>query len=87
MATSIGFIGPGEVGYLFAKGLTGAGAAAVAAYNIDLEDAERRARFQARHVYVDLNSTSPMVKEEIGRMIAPTDARFVEAAVMAAVPR
>ncbi|MFQ5936085.1 MAG: DUF1932 domain-containing protein [Acidiferrobacterales bacterium] len=40
----------------------------------------------AQHFYVDLNSTSPAVKQEIALAIAPSDARFVEAAVMAGVP-
>lgn len=39
-----------------------------------------------QHIYVDINSTSPEVKIGIGRTIEPTGARFVEAAVMAAVP-
>lgn len=39
-----------------------------------------------RHFYVDLNSTSPAVKQEIAAIVAATGARFVEAAVMAGVP-
>lgn len=38
------------------------------------------------HIYMDLNSTSPAVKGEIAGVITATGARFVEAAVMAAVP-
>jgi len=38
------------------------------------------------HVYIDLNSTSPQVKQEVGRIVEETGARFVEAAIMAAVP-
>ena len=37
-------------------------------------------------VYVDLNSTSPATKEEIGKTFANSNADFVEAAVMASVP-
>lgn len=39
-----------------------------------------------QHYYVDLNSTSPAVKREIADIITAAGARFVEAAVMAAVP-
>ena len=38
-----------------------------------------------RHIYMDLNSTSPAVKQQAAAVTA-TGARFVEAAVMAAVP-
>ena len=38
------------------------------------------------HIYMDLNSTSPAVKGEVAGVINATGARFVEAAVMAAVP-
>ena len=37
------------------------------------------------HYFVDLNSTSPAVKQDIGSVITATGARFVEAAVMTAV--
>ncbi len=48
--------------------------------------AEQTARYlSARHFYVDLNSTSPAVKEKIAAAVAPSGARFVEAAVMAGV--
>lgn len=40
-----------------------------------------------RHLYLDLNSTSPQVKQEVGRVIAHAGGRFVEAAVMASVPK
>ncbi len=36
-------------------------------------------------VYVDLNSTSPAVKVEIGQIIAPSGAHFVEGAILGAV--
>jgi 3-hydroxyisobutyrate dehydrogenase len=39
----------------------------------------------ARHVYADLNSVSPALKQEIGNVIAAAGARFVEVAVMAPV--
>ncbi|MGH6662566.1 MAG: DUF1932 domain-containing protein [Rhodospirillales bacterium] len=39
-----------------------------------------------RHIYVDINSVSPEVKIAIGKVIDKTGARYVEAAVMAAVP-
>ena len=37
-------------------------------------------------IYVDLNSTSPATKEEIGKVFEDSKAEFVEAAVMASVP-
>lgn len=40
-----------------------------------------------RHLYLDLNSTSPQVKQAVGRTVSRTGARFVEAAVMASVPK
>jgi 3-hydroxyisobutyrate dehydrogenase len=40
---------------------------------------------EARHLYADLNSVSPAVKVEIGRVIGRSGARFVEVAVMAPV--
>jgi 3-hydroxyisobutyrate dehydrogenase-like beta-hydroxyacid dehydrogenase len=39
-----------------------------------------------QHFYMDLNSTSPEVKQEIAGIIATCGARFIEAAVMAGVP-
>lgn len=39
-----------------------------------------------RHFYVDINSVAPDTKIAIGAIIDPSGARFVEAAVMAAVP-
>jgi 3-hydroxyisobutyrate dehydrogenase-like beta-hydroxyacid dehydrogenase len=47
---------------------------------------EAVAHLGGQHYYVDLNSTSPAVKKQIAEIIAPSGARFVEAAVMAAVP-
>jgi len=41
---------------------------------------------RARHLYADLNSVSPAVKQAIGRTITATGARFVEVAMMAPVP-
>jgi 3-hydroxyisobutyrate dehydrogenase-like beta-hydroxyacid dehydrogenase len=40
----------------------------------------------AEHLYADLNSVSPALKQAIARTIAATGARFVEIAVMAPVP-
>ncbi len=39
-----------------------------------------------RHIYMDLNSTSPAVKQQAAAAVSATGARFVEAAVMAGVP-
>src|SRR6185295_6500669 len=39
----------------------------------------------SEHVYADLNSVSPALKQEIGAVIDATGARFVEVAVMAPV--
>jgi 3-hydroxyisobutyrate dehydrogenase-like beta-hydroxyacid dehydrogenase len=38
------------------------------------------------HIYADLNSVSPALKQEIEQVIAPSGAGFVEAAVMSPVP-
>ena len=40
----------------------------------------------ARHLYVDLNSASPAVKQDVARIVAPSGAGFVEASIMSAVP-
>lgn len=40
----------------------------------------------ARHLYADLNSVSPAVKQRIARTITATGARFVEVAMMQPVP-
>jgi len=40
----------------------------------------------SKHFYADLNSVSPALKQSIARTIEATGARFVEVAVMAAVP-
>lgn len=39
----------------------------------------------AQHVYADLNSVSPALKQQVGKVIDATGARFVEVAVMAPV--
>lgn len=39
-----------------------------------------------RHLYADLNSVSPAVKQEIAKTITATGARFVEVAMMQPVP-
>jgi 3-hydroxyisobutyrate dehydrogenase-like beta-hydroxyacid dehydrogenase len=50
-------------------------------------DAARRivAFLEPRHVYADLNSVSPALKQEIDRAVSAGGARFVEIAVMAPV--
>jgi 3-hydroxyisobutyrate dehydrogenase-like beta-hydroxyacid dehydrogenase len=40
----------------------------------------------SRHFYCDVNSVSPKVKQAVGREVARSGARFVEAAMMAPVP-
>jgi 3-hydroxyisobutyrate dehydrogenase-like beta-hydroxyacid dehydrogenase len=40
----------------------------------------------AHHIYADLNSVSPALKQSIARAITATGARFVEIAMMAPVP-
>jgi 3-hydroxyisobutyrate dehydrogenase-like beta-hydroxyacid dehydrogenase len=40
----------------------------------------------ARHLYADLNSVSPSLKQSIDRVISATGARYVEVAVMSPVP-
>lgn len=39
-----------------------------------------------RHLYADLNSVSPALKQSIAQLIAARGARFVEAAIMSPVP-
>ena len=39
-----------------------------------------------RHLYADLNSVSPELKQSIGKLIASVGARFVEIAIMSPVP-
>jgi len=41
---------------------------------------------RARHLYADLNSVSPGLKQSIAKTIEESGARFVEVAVMSAVP-
>ena len=40
----------------------------------------------AQHIYADLNSVSPSTKEVVGQNISGVGAKFVEIAVMAAIP-
>lgn len=40
----------------------------------------------ARHLYADLNSVSPSLKQAIDRVISATGARYVEVAVMSPIP-
>lgn len=44
------------------------------------------AHLEARHLYVDINSVSPAVKQAIHAAVAARGARFAEAAVMSTVP-
>lgn len=54
---------------------------------VAFEVAKDAARHLApRHIYVDINSVKPEVKIAIGKEIDKSGARYVEAAVMAAVP-
>jgi 3-hydroxyisobutyrate dehydrogenase-like beta-hydroxyacid dehydrogenase len=54
--------------------------------NAAVEAAEQTAPFlEARHLYADLNSVSPATRQSIERIVTAKRARFVEAAVMAAV--
>src|SRR5499426_3813761 len=56
--------------------------------NRSMEAAEQTAPFLAsRHIYADLNSVSPALKQSIGQMVESRGARFVEAAIMSPVPR
>jgi 3-hydroxyisobutyrate dehydrogenase-like beta-hydroxyacid dehydrogenase len=51
------------------------------------EAAEQTASFLTpRHIYADLNSVSPALKQQIDRVISASGAAFVEAAVMSPVP-
>jgi 3-hydroxyisobutyrate dehydrogenase len=128
---SVGFIGFGEAGFHIARGLGGAGASRISAYDINTrtpglgekiwrraresevalvesnaelarasdillstvtanrarEAAEQTAPFlEARHIYADLNSVSPALKQSIGEIVESRGARFVEAAIMSPVP-
>src|SRR5262249_31346919 len=52
-----------------------------------LQAAQQTAPFlKAKHVYADLNSVSPQLKQQIEAVVTAAGAGFVEAAVMAAVP-
>lgn len=55
--------------------------------NVAVEVAKKTApHIKPRHLYVDINSVSPVVKQEIDGIIAAAGGVFVEAAVMDAVP-
>ncbi|HMD49862.1 MAG TPA: NAD(P)-binding domain-containing protein, partial [Bryobacteraceae bacterium] len=55
--------------------------------NQALNAAEQNAPYlTADHIYADLNSVSPGVKQSIARLIESTGSRFAEIAVMAPVP-
>ena len=54
--------------------------------NAAAEAAEQTAPFlQTRHIYADLNSVSPALKQSIEQIITSCGARFVEAAIMSPV--
>src|SRR5215468_9687002 len=56
--------------------------------NRSMEAAEQTAPFLAsRHIYADLNSVSPALKQTIGELVESRGARFVEVAIMSPVPR
>ncbi len=40
-----------------------------------------------RHIYIDINSVSPDIKKLVGKTVEQSGAQFVEASVMAAVPK
>src|SRR5258708_4416360 len=51
------------------------------------EAAEQTAPFlKPHHIYADLNSVSPALKQEIEQVIVSSGAGFVEAAVMSPIP-
>ncbi len=51
------------------------------------EAAEQTAPYlNSQHIYADLNSVSPALKQEVARVISGSGAGFVEAAVMSPVP-
>jgi 3-hydroxyisobutyrate dehydrogenase len=55
--------------------------------NQALNAAEQNAPYlTTAHIYADLNSVSPGLKQSIGRLIESTGARFAEIAMMAPVP-
>lgn len=49
--------------------------------------AEEAAPFlRTGHLYADVNTAAPQVKEEVAGIVEPTGARFVDAAMMGAIP-
>jgi 3-hydroxyisobutyrate dehydrogenase-like beta-hydroxyacid dehydrogenase len=48
--------------------------------------AQTAPHLEARHLYADLNSVSPGLKQSLAKTIEASGARFVEVAVMSAVP-
>ena len=128
--TPIGFLGFGEAGFHLARGLRGAGAPPLIAFDIKAHDGPAGDRICARasetgtqlvetpralaegtaiilsvvtaasaleaaeslaadltadHLYVDLNSVSPMTKGEVSAAIGGGRGRFVEGSIMASV--
>jgi len=127
----LGFIGFGEAASALSASLKEEGLTGIRAYDILMDDAEKRGPVEARaeqagvtldtsaekliekceivisavtsavalevaqyaalylgpgHLYVDINSVSPQTKRNVGTAVEETDAKFIEAAVMAAVP-
>lgn len=55
--------------------------------SVAVEVAHQAASYlSSTHYFVDLNSTSPQTKQEIAAVVSASGARFIEGAVMAAVP-
>jgi len=127
----IGLLGFGEAGFHIAKGLLGAGAHVIGAYDLNTDtpglgekirqrasetgvmllDSNIRlikesslilsvvtanqalsaaecvaAHLTPTHIYADMNSVSPALKQTIAAVIGQTGARFIEVAIMAPVP-
>lgn len=72
-----------------AAALAGAADVIIAAVTADQAVAAAKqtaACLTARHLYADINSISPAAKQAVARAVTGAGARFVEVAVMAAVP-
>jgi 3-hydroxyisobutyrate dehydrogenase len=56
--------------------------------NVALQVAEDIAAYlKPHHIYADMNSTSPAIKQKVGEAVERTGAGYVEATIMAAVPK
>jgi 3-hydroxyisobutyrate dehydrogenase-like beta-hydroxyacid dehydrogenase len=58
----------------------------VTANQADSAAAQTAPHLSSHHLYADLNSVSPGLKQSLAKLIDATGARFVEVAVMSAVP-